>query len=159
LELELLLELELELELELLLWFELELLLWFELELLLWFELELLLWFELELLLWFELELLLWFEPAFACADDARFRRLTARRCSMARACHHSIRFPSILRSMGVDAFALRETGATVPWPASDRDDRGSNAAPTAMPRAPSAPAYIARIFLFSNAISSSSFR
>jgi hypothetical protein len=144
LELELLLELLLELELE----FELELLLWFELELLLWFELELLLEFELELPLWFKLELLLWLErDGF---DEARFRplivrwfRLIVRRFATARARHHSIDFPSIFRSTtGTELrAALREMGTTVAWSSSDRADTGPSAAPTAMPRAPSAPA------------------
>jgi hypothetical protein len=161
LELELLLELELELELELLLELELELELELLLELLLWFELELLLWFELELLLWFELELLLWFELVFDPLAAARLRRLIVRwfrlivrRFCTARARHQSIDFPSIFRSMGTEARAgAREIGATRAWRSSDRDGRGSRAAPTAMPRAPSAPAYIDRIFLFSNGI------
>jgi hypothetical protein len=183
LELELLLELEFELEFELLLLLELELLLllWFELLLELEFELLLLLWLELELelllLLWFELELLLWFEllllrrlivrrfstararhhsivfPSI-CRSTGSLRRLIVRRFSTARARHHSIVFPSICRSAGtgLDA-ALSETGATATRPSSDRDVRGSRAAPTARPKAPSAPAYAARIFLFRNAI------
>jgi hypothetical protein len=145
-ELLLLLELELEFELLLLLWLELELELWLELLLLLWLELL----FELLLLLWFELELLLWFELLL-------LRRLIVRRFSTARARHHSIVFPSICRSAGtgLDA-ALSETGATATRPSSDRDVRGSRAAPTARPKAPSAPAYAARIFLFRNAIATS---
>jgi hypothetical protein len=94
LELELLLELELELLDELLLELELELLLWFELEL----ELELLLWFELELELWFELELELWFDLARARPRSLLDWRLITRRFETARARHHSIDFPSILR-------------------------------------------------------------
>ena len=140
---------------ELLLEFELELLLEFELELLLWLELELLLWFELELLLWLEPELLLWLErDGF---DEARFKplivrwlrlivrrfRLIVRRFATARARHHSIDFPSIFRSTtGTELrAALREMGTTVAWSSSDRADTGPSAAPTAMPRAPSAPA------------------
>ena len=46
------------------------------------------------MLLWFELELLLWFEAT-------PFRRLIVRRFATARARHHSIGFPSILRSTG----------------------------------------------------------
>jgi hypothetical protein len=169
LELELLLELELWFELELELWFELELELWLELELLLWFELELLLWLELELLLELELELLLWFEPVLELAEDTRLRRFIVRRLCLivsrfwlivrrfctARARHHSIGFPSIFRSTGTAVRgAPREMGATLARPSSDRDAIGSRAAPAAMPRAPSAPAYIARIFLFSNGMS-----
>jgi hypothetical protein len=90
------------------------------------------------LLLELELELLLWFDPALDCADDTRFSRLIARRFCTARACHHSIDFPSIVRSTGREVRSLREIGATVVFPSSDRDDMGSKAAPTAMPRAPS---------------------
>jgi hypothetical protein len=149
--------------LELELWLELELELWLELELELWLELELELWLELELELWLELELLLWF-------DDVRFRRLIVRRFATARALHHSIGFPWIFRSTvtvtrrpcedGVAGRAtevrtgLSERGATVAWRSSDRADTGPRAAPTATPRAPIAPAYIARIFLFSNGMS-----
>jgi hypothetical protein len=162
LELELLLEFELEFELELELELEFELLLELELELLLWFELE----FELELLFWFELEfelellflveldrgLLRRLEVAFRRSAEEALSRLIVRRFCTARARHHSIDFPSILCSTATGARAdLSEIGATLVFPSSDRDGRGSQAAPTAMPRAPSAPAYIARIFLLSN--------
>jgi hypothetical protein len=147
----LLLELELEFELELLLELLLELELEFELELLLWFELELLLWFELELLLWFELELLFWFETRFRRLIVRRFWLIVRRFCT-ARVRHHSIGLPSIFGLTGVEARAARSVmGVTVVRLSSDRDDSGSIAAPRAIPRAPSAPAYRARIFLFSN--------
>jgi hypothetical protein len=128
--------LELEFELELLL----ELLLEFELELLLEFELELLLWLELELLFWFELDL---FDEARFSRLIVRLFRLIVRRFPTARARHHSIDFPSIFRSTtGTELrAALREMGTTVAWSSSDRADTGPSAAPTAMPRAPSAPA------------------
>jgi hypothetical protein len=128
----------------------LELLLWFELELLLWFELELELWLELE----FELELLL--RLGLPCEpDEARFMRLIVRLFSTARARHHSIGFPSILRSTGTDVRAARsEIGATVAWSSFERAAKGSRAAPTAIPMAPNTPAYIARILWFRNAIS-----
>jgi hypothetical protein len=156
-ELELLLELELEfelwLELELLLefelWLELELLLAFELWLELWLELELELRFELEFVLELELVLELWLELVFERPGWAR-RRLIVRRLRTARARHHSIGLPSILRSTttrGAAAFfagtraAWSWMGAAVACSASDRAESGSSAEPTAKPRAPIAPA------------------
>jgi hypothetical protein len=141
----LLLEFELEFELELLLEFELELELWLELELELEFELELLLWlelwFELELELvlelWFELELLLWL-----------VRRLTVRRFCTARARHHSIGLPSILRSTRTvtarfagEAAGFRYTGAGLACSFWDRAVSGPTAEPMPKPTAPSAAA------------------
>jgi hypothetical protein len=148
-ELELLLELELEFELWLELEFELELLLELELELLLWFELWLELEFELELLLRFELVLELWFELVFERPGWAR-RRLIVRRLRTARARHHSIGLPSILRSTTTRGAAACFAGARAAWSwmgaavacsASDRAESGSSAEPTARPRAPIAPA------------------
>jgi hypothetical protein len=72
------------LELELLLELELEFELWLELEFELWLELL----FELVFELWLELEFELWFRS-----------RLTVRRFSTARPCHHSIVLPWIFRS------------------------------------------------------------
>jgi hypothetical protein len=159
------------LALELRLWLALELRLWLALELRLWLELELQLWLELELRLWFELELRVWFERAFGRSALTCRRRLIVRRVSTARSRHHSIPFPSIFRGLGTVTrssnpcrevirgsagaswevrASLREIGAIAAWPSFDRADRGSRAAPIAMPKAPSAAAYIARIFLLS---------
>ena len=127
LELELLLELELELLFEL--EFELLLELEFELELLLWFELEFELWLELEFELWLELVLLLWFEPPLRCAAATRFSRLIVFRFCTARARHHSIGLPSIIRSRGSaarpagrwrDAAGASVIGATLASPSFD---------------------------------------
>jgi hypothetical protein len=84
-----------------------------------------------------------------------RWFLLIVRRFCTARARHHSIGLPSIFGLAGVEArAALSVIGSTVVRPASVRDDKGSTAAPMAMPSAPSAPAYMARIFLFSNGMS-----
>jgi hypothetical protein len=144
-ELELLLELELEFEL----WLELELLLEFELWLELELELEFELWFELELELELELVLELWFELVFERPGWAR-RRLIVRRFRTARARHHSIGLPSILRSTTTRGAVAFFAGARAAWSSigaaaaclvSDRAESGSSAEPTARPRAPIAPA------------------
>jgi hypothetical protein len=79
---------------------ELELLLELELEFELWLELEFELWLELEFELWLELEFELWLELLFELVFELWFRsRLTVRRFSTARPCHHSIVLPWIFRS------------------------------------------------------------
>jgi hypothetical protein len=134
------------LELVLLLWLELVLLLWLELVLLLWLELVLLLWLELVLLLWLELVLLLWLELVLlgnGCGAAAG-AGATAR----AGLTGGAERAPRICCGLGWAAPAIRGGSAAssaipdlVARSSSERENRGLKAEPTAMPRAPSAPA------------------
>ena len=135
---------------------ELELLLEFELELLLEFELEFELVFELLLELWLLLEFELVFELVF---DEDPDRRLIVRRFATARARHHSIGLPSIVRSVRTVTVTARAParespavsravvagprmiGASIALCSCDRAEMGPTADPTARPRAPSAPA------------------
>jgi hypothetical protein len=155
------LELLLEFELELLLEFELELLLELELEFELLFELwlllELELWLLLELELWLLLEFELWLELVFELVfEDVCEMRLIVRRFETARARHHPIGLPSIVRSVRTVTVTTRVAGSGRVSRAAvagsrtigasvlgscDRADSGPTAEPTARPRAPNAPA------------------
>jgi hypothetical protein len=113
--------------------------------------------FELELLLELKLELELWFELGLPEAGG------TARAGATARAglAAGPERAPRTWRGLGGGAPlirgespALRAMADLVAGSSSERVSSGLNVEPTAMPAAPSAPAQIARILRFSNAIS-----